>query len=73
MLRILAKTVQANTGHGDEARKFGWVRPGQTGLCGLNFILQTGLCFTLNMLVDFYGENPDKRTDPRLLRCPGER
>lgn len=31
MFHILAKTVQANIGHGDEARKFGWVRPGQPG------------------------------------------
>lgn len=39
----------------------------------MNFILQTGLSFTLNMLVDFYGENPDERTDARLLCGPGER
>lgn len=44
-----------------------------TTLCGLNFVIQTGLCFMLNMTEAFYGESLDKRMEPRLLRGPGEK
>lgn len=37
----------------------------------MNFILQTGLSFTLNMLVDFYGENPGRENGRKAVVWPG--